>query len=221
MGYHRAGFRVIGVDVEPRPDYPFEVIRADATVFDFSGADAVHGSPPCHDHSSLAGRTGADHGTGWMLSHTLDQFEASGLPYVVENVEGARMPTSIILCGSEFGLGSGGYVLKRHRRFAANFPLDRPGVCACRGIDARGRKIVVGGVYGHSGNRSDGTGRGYKFTRAEAREAMGIDWMSHSALAQAIPPAYTEYIGRQMLAYIRGESAPVEVYQPSIPGLAA
>lgn len=199
-GYMAAGFRVIGVDIVDRHGYPGEFVKADANAFDFSGADAVAGSPPCHDHSALAGRTGADHGTGWMLDHTIERFESSGLPYVVENVEGAKMPTSIILCGTEFGLGAAGRVLKRHRRFAANFPLTRAGVCACRGRRADGSKIRVGGVYGDGGTGQ--MTRGYKFHPADARVAMGIDWMTRRALSQAIPPAYTQHIGKQLMAHL-------------------
>ena len=189
MGYHRAGFDVVGVDRQPQPRYPFEFHQADANEYPLAGFDAVHASPPCHDHSTLRAVTGLDHRTGWMLNHTVQRLLANRVPWVVENVEGARMPAdtySIVLCGSSFGLG-----VRRHRRFATNIllmalPCDHK------------RQGQALGVYGHSGGR-DRPGRGRKATAAQARTAMGIDWMSAYELAQSIPPAYTEYLGRQLI----------------------
>lgn len=126
MGYHRAGFDVVGVDINPQPRYPFQFLRADVTTIGleelvrFVGAIAVHASPPCHDHSDLRSRTGREHGTGWMLAHTREQLEALGLPYVIENVVGAPMRRDLVLCGSMFNLRSGDRILKRHRVFESN-----------------------------------------------------------------------------------------------------
>jgi DNA (cytosine-5)-methyltransferase 1 len=188
-GYFLAGFTVVGVDIEPQPNYPFTFIRADATTYPLDGFDAAHGSPPCNDHSSLSGLVGK-HGTGWMLQHTIDRFRAWGGPWVVENVDRADMPGATILCGTHFGLGAENRVLKRHRKFLTSFELPPAGRCMCTGMP-------VGGVYGHSGGTQR---RGYKFSAATAQHAMGIDWMTHDELAQAIPPAYTEYIGGFMRA---------------------
>jgi DNA (cytosine-5)-methyltransferase 1 len=206
-GYHRAGFEVVGVDNEPHPDYPFEMIVADATTFPLDGFDAYAGSPPCHDHSSLRHGQAAEHGTAWMLAHTIARFRATGRPWVVENVDSADLAGElrIVLCGSQFGLGTvcrdGVYrQLRRHRQFASNVLLLQPGRCRHKGEPI--------GVYGNGGPgrrdragiRAD-TGRraGYQGYRDECPAAMGIDWMKHHDLAQAIPPAYTEYIGHQLL----------------------
>jgi DNA (cytosine-5)-methyltransferase 1 len=190
MGYHQAGFEVVGVDIEPQPRYPFEFHQADAITFPLDGFDVLAGSPPCNDHSSLSTVVGC-HGTAWMLAATVGRFRDAGLPYVVENVDRADLPGELVLCGTQFGLRSGGRWLKRHRRFASNVFLLAPGPCTCSGRP-------IGGVYGTGGRQT--TGGRYKFSRAERPVAMGIDWMSHAELAQAIPPAYTQFVGEQLIA---------------------
>lgn len=203
VGYHRAGFDVVGVDIVDQPNYPFEFHRADAMTFDLAGFDAIHASPPCHDHSNVTGRNrraaGAK-GTGWMLAATVDRLAGLEVPWVVENVETAAMPPSVYrvkLCGSSFGLD-----VRRHRWFASNrFLLAPP--CAhhlqvprFRSLDSRrphGALASVVGVHGHLNYPGE----------KELREAaMGIDWMTTVELAQAIPPAYTSFIGQQMLLAI-------------------
>lgn len=150
MGYHRAGFDVVGVDINPQPHYPFRFIRADVTTLGlpelvkFVGADAVHASPPCHDHSDLRSRTGREHGTGWMLDHMREQLDGLGLPYVIENVVGAPMRRDLVLCGSMFGLESAGRVLKRHRVFEANVCTGMSPIDQCSGR-------LIGGVYVYAG----------------------------------------------------------------------
>lgn len=195
-GYHRAGFdEIVGVDVVPQPRYPFEFVQADATTFPLEGFDAIHASPPCHDKSTLRHISGDD-GTGWMLAATIVRLSASGLPYMIENVAGARPemgPYWVSLCGASFGLRThsdrrGEVVLKRHRLFSSNVGILVP-ECRCRG-----KRII--GVYGHG----DGGGRGWKGSFADRKAVMGIDWMNRDELAQAIPPAYTELIGVQLLA---------------------
>jgi DNA (cytosine-5)-methyltransferase 1 len=194
-GYHDAGFDVVGVDIEPQPNYPYEFVQADALTFPFDGFDAVHASPPCQDHSQLHRNYGApSHGTGWMLAATRERFQRSGLPWVLENVTGAQMPTAFILCGASFGLGASGLDLNRHRQFEVNFPILVP-PCQHR----RGKTI---GVYGNGTNSWHLKKLGRCLSKAEMREAMGIDWMRHAELTQAIPPAYTEFIGEQLLAAI-------------------
>ncbi|MGW3805817.1 hypothetical protein [Micromonospora sp. NPDC005113] len=190
MGYHLAGFEVVGVDIRPQARYPFAFVRSDALTFPLDGFDAVHASPPCHDHSALVSRVGGD-GTGWMLDATLRRLAASGLPWVVEDVEATpRMLGSRILCGSEFGLRAGGRWLRRHHRFASNMLLMGAGGCHCS-------KRPIGGVYGTGGGGQ--MTRGYKFTHAEGAAAMGIDWMTRAELSQAIPQAHTRFIGEQLL----------------------
>lgn len=200
MGYHRAGFEVIGVDIEPQPHYPFTFIQAD--VFEvFSElaalADVIHGSPPCQDHSRMRSITGRDSGTGWMLGEFLRLCRETGKPYVVENVIGSPI-TGTVLCGTMFDLK-----VKRHRVFSTSFDVSP---IACGSHD--------GEFYSPTGhgdpnrrNRSANPhlkGAGYTY---RCRQAMGIDWMNRDELAQAIPPAYTEYIGRHLLATIEGRAA--------------
>lgn len=201
MGYWRAGFDIIGVDIERQPHYPFPFVQGDALAppLDLARADAIHASPPCHDHSTVTGRNrkaNGPHGTGWMLNATLSMVAATGLPFAVENVEGARWPASVYrirLCGSSFGLD-----VRRHRWFATNVAVMAP-PCAhtlqqprFRSLDSRRKTLAaVVGVHGHLNYAGE----------AELRNrAMGIDWMPQDRLAQSIPPAYTEHIGRSLLA---------------------
>jgi DNA (cytosine-5)-methyltransferase 1 len=178
-GYADAGFRVVGIDIEPQPRYPFEFIQADANDYPLDGFDAVHASPPCQDHSVSASLHAGAHGTDWMLDHTIARLRAAGLPYVVENVGGAVMPSALTLCGTVFDLG-----LHRHRRFETSFPLLAP-PCNPAAIRYRGREAEV---FGHHGN-SD-----------RIRAEWGVDWMDRDGIAQCIPPAMTEYLGAALLA---------------------
>lgn len=206
MGYSRAGFEVVGVDIEPQPNYPFEFHQTDA--LDYlrwgienwvdPGFDAIHASPPCQAHSSLKARwKDIDHPD--LVAPTRDLLIETGLPYVIENVVGAPLKNPIVLCGSSFGLG-----VRRHRLFETNWSLMGP-PCAHSlqqpqfDVYEHGRwiKSSVARVYGHGGGKAN--------DRWE--EAMGIDWMAQPELAQAIPPAYTELIGTQLLAHIQQKVA--------------
>lgn len=192
MGYHRAGFDVVGVDLVRRPAYPFTFHLGNADTWPLDGFDAVHASPPCKAHTVLRGqdarnarlfdRDDVDH-----LALTLDRLRWEGVPWVVENVPGAPMPPdAVTYCGSSFGLG-----VRRHRLFASNLFLAPP---PC---DHRRQGRVVS-VHGHPGGRSSRDGRRQP-DLAAWQDAMGIDWLDARALSQAIPPAYTEHIGREML----------------------
>lgn len=206
MGYHLAGFDVVGVDIDPQPHYPFEFMQADAldvlADLDFmSGFDAVAGSPPCQAYTDLAARTGKTYPD--LLAATRERMQATGLPYVIENVEGAPLRAPLWLCGTEFGLKAvtrEGTVrwLRRHRGFETNFFVMGAGGCNCAGKR-------IGGVYGVGGGGPQT--RGHKFRLAEGREAMGIDWMTQAELSQAIPPAYTLHIGEQLLSHIESGRA--------------
>jgi DNA (cytosine-5)-methyltransferase 1 len=195
-GYADAGFDVVGVDIEAQPNYPYKFEKADATTFPFHGFDAVVASPPCTDYSALAALQ-PRHDTAWMLPHMIARFrgELGAVPWVVENVEGAReqMSGALRLCGSEFGLGAAGRILKRHRLFLSNVPLMGAGGCTCAGKPK-------GGVYGNGGGGVQT--RGYKFKAEDSRQAMRIDWMTRSELSNAIPPKYTEFIGEQIMTYL-------------------
>jgi DNA (cytosine-5)-methyltransferase 1 len=200
MGYHRAGFAVTGVDLHPQPHYPFEFHQADALEFVKEHGhefDLIAASPPCHDHSDLAARAGRD-GSGWLLAATRDALIATGKPYVLENVEGAPMRADITLCGSMFGLGAAGFVLARHRLFESNMPLTAP-PDRCAGHQVAN---VHGGGPQNYGTHHRG-GRGIKLNAHDARTAMGIDWfVPRGWVNQAIPPAYTEHIGRQIITHL-------------------
>jgi len=196
MGYHRAGFDVVGVDINPQPHYPFEFHQADALEFPLDGYDAIHASPPCQDHSALAVMH-PTRGTGWMLDATIKRLRDCGRPWVVENVVGPTVRMDgwwFVLCGSQFGLE-----VRRHRRFGSNFLMLPNG---CR----HDLQPLPVDVTGHSEQ-----GRVYRARKAlglppvgivEKREAMGIDWMNRDELAQAIPPAYTQWIGEQLIDHL-------------------
>lgn len=199
MGYHRAGFEVVGVDINPQPNYPFEFWQADAlehlhgVLFGDREYDAVHASPPCQAYSDLRHRTGGAYPD--LVAVTRARVVATGLPYVIENVEGAPLRNPIMLCGSTFGLGANGRQLRRHRLFESNVSIM---AYPCQ---HHGQPI---GVYGTGGGGQ--MTRGYKGTPEEYREAMGIDWATRAEIAQAIPPAYTEHIGLYLMAAIKQEA---------------
>jgi len=196
-GYHRAGFDVVGVDIEPQPRYPFTFYQLDAMTFPLDGFDAIHASPPCQDHMRAPGPSATDHGTGWMLAVTRERLAAQAAPWVIENVPGARMRVDLKLCGCMFGLPQ----LKRERWFETSwheFDLRQP----CQHI---GGSISVTGTG--PGCRGEKERLGRPPGIADWRRAMGIDWMNRSELAQAIPPAYTEYVGRALMASLREAAA--------------
>lgn len=201
-GYYRAGFRVVGVDINNQPHYPFMFTWASALEFlaapwvDLSGFDAIHASPPCQHYSDLAGRNGNAHEHPDLIAHTRELLEWTGLPYVIENVEGAPLREPVTICGTALGLGVDGYRLRRHRLFEANFPLVAP-PCACAN-DARPIIDVSGGGPTHAPRLDGGGGRTYKGTVEQKRRAMGISWMTGGELVEAIPPAYTSLIAPQI-----------------------
>jgi DNA (cytosine-5)-methyltransferase 1 len=206
MGYHRAGFDVVGVDLNPKvgKHYPFEFHQGDALEYLRNHGDrfdAGHASPPCQDHSALSSFT-ADHGTGWMLAATRAALNATGLPWVIENVGRADMPTALVLCGTEFGLTADGWWLARHRRFESNVSLWGAGGCHCSG-----KRIA--GVYGHSDGPVYKAGRkGWSAPTPLARRLLGIDWIDNrDQLAQSIPPAYTQFIGEQIITHLEAVAA--------------
>jgi len=220
MGYHRAGFDVVGVDIASQPRYPFEFRQGDALEYcrlhghEF---DAIHASPPCQAHTSLKTMHNAKRHQD-LVPATRELLQAAGLPYIIENVPGAPLRNAITLCGSMFGLGVDDAELRRHRLFESNVLLLSP-TCAhgkkperigVYGGHVRNRRRVVG-VYGDgvrdSRRKYD---RGVdEFTVDQGREAMGIDWMTITELSQAIPPAYTEYLGRQLLAVVTQQALEV------------
>jgi DNA (cytosine-5)-methyltransferase 1 len=207
VGYQRAGFDVVGVDITPHPDYPFTFIEGDAMEIlagrtFLAGFDVVHASPPCPRYSSVTPAAARmDHPD--LVGPVREALRSWGGVYVIENVPGAPLDHPALLCGGSFGLGTrcrdGVYrMLRRHRLFESNVFLMSAG-CGCDGRE----KI---GVYGDGGGGARSTsaqGGGYKGHPEESRAAMGIDWMRVSKdLSDAIPPAYTQHIGEQLMAHL-------------------
>lgn len=188
MGYYRAGFTVVGVDIEPQPHYPFEFIRADAIEYlrRNDWADVVHASPPCQRYSTMTKRWGRETEHPDLIGEVRDLVRMSGVPYVIENVPGSPLRNFTTLCGSMFGLK-----VRRHRNFESNLPVT-PLLC-----DHLNQGPIVG-VYGNTGGRSNRDGITFGKV-ADWREAMGIEWMTAAELREAIPPAYTEYIGGEIM----------------------
>jgi DNA (cytosine-5)-methyltransferase 1 len=189
MGYHRAGFEVVGVDINPQPHYPFEFHQADAMTFPLDGYDVIHASPPCQSFTAYR-RKG--HGVGDkypnLIPNVRRRLQSSGKPYIIENVPGAPLEHPVTLCGSAFGLD-----IRRHRLFESNRPLAVPG-CDHSWQTPRFpqatnrtnlRRTVEVGVW--------------RIPLEVQQRAMGVDWMTLPELSEAIPPAYTEHIGRQLL----------------------
>lgn len=189
MGYHQAGFEVVGVDINSQPNYPFEFVLGDAMTYPLDGFDLIHASPPCQAYASSFNRwpniKRAD-----LAGPTRERLEAFGTPYVIENVTGASkiIGANLVLCGQMFGLG-----VIRHRAFAI-YPernLIPPFHPKCYGLIKAGLATTVAG---HGGNNVKGRG-----TFALKKKDMGIDWMTTTKeLNESVPPAYTEWIGNQI-----------------------
>jgi DNA (cytosine-5)-methyltransferase 1 len=190
-GYHNAGFDVTGLDVKHGKRYPFTYLRMSieqVTQDMLSEFDVIHASPPCQTFSitkNLRIAQGKSTDKVDWLPYTRDLLQKSGKPYIIENVPGAPLNNPVTLCGSSFGLK-----VRRHRLFESNLPLSGS-VCDHK---AQGRPV---GVYG---SMKDEIPKGGKTAESieQARDAMGIDWMIWSELVEAIPPAYTKYIGLQI-----------------------
>lgn len=192
MGYYRAGFEVVGVDICPQPNYPFSFHLADAIKYSLNGFDVIHASPPCQKHSTLKHLTG--HNYVCFIDPIRQRLKKWDGIWVIENVVGAPLLNPVQICGSVFGLA-----VRRHRLFESNIYLT------CTGCDhaSQPAPIDVSGIGGRRlGARLDGKGGNSRKPRNldEAREAMGISWMTRKELSQAVPPAYTEFLGLQLRA---------------------
>jgi DNA (cytosine-5)-methyltransferase 1 len=199
-GYSRAGFDVMGVDIAPQPRYPFPFVQGDALrpPFDLRDFDAVHASPPCHAFVQWSGinreKWGGLPRHPDLVSDTRALLDRSGRPWVMENVVGAPLRRPVILCGSMFALG-----VRRHRLFEASFPLFCPQPCR----HTRGEVAVYGKLDGRRvWTRRDGTEARAARTLPQAAAAMGIDWMEWDELTQAVPPAFTYYLGLQLMRVV-------------------
>lgn len=199
MGYHRAGFDVTGVDTAPQPRYPFPFIQADA--FEFLGfltaygteVDAVHASPECRDHTPLTSVAGT-RGTAWQLAEIERMLSDCGKPWVIENVAASPLDADVVLCGAMFGLRT-----YRHRKFKSNMPITAPPHPKHAALTAtKQRKAMWDKGWNVSVTGDVGTYVG--------PQAMGIDWMNGNELSQAIPPSYTEHLGKQLMAQLTVDS---------------
>lgn len=202
MGYHRAGFDVVGVDNALMPNYPFERHRGDALEFLAEHGhefDAVHASPPCQASSNLTKGTNAGMTYPQLIPATRAALAATGLPTVMENVQGSDLRRDLILCGEMFGLA-----VIRHRYFEVSFPVTQRQHIPHRGRVAgmRHGEWFTGPYFAVYG---DGGGKG---TVAQWQAAMDIDWTDiRQEIAEAIPPVYTKHIGAQLRAHIEAGRA--------------
>ena len=197
-GYNRAGFEVVGVDIVEQPRYPFEFCHNDAlrhmkrVLAGVESYDAIHASPPCQAFTAY-GRTGCvrdDHPN--LIPETREMLIASGLPYVIENVPGAPLIDPVQICGTGLGIR-----VRRHRLFETNWPL--------RGVPCA-HKRFTDRIFPGSSNRPNGrtvmnVGE-YRVPLATQREVMEMPWSDLYGIAQAIPPAYAEMIGVQLMQLI-------------------
>ncbi len=200
-GYQDAGFYVVGIDKDPQPRYiGDEFIQMDALKFlrrllagEYPRPVMVSASPPCQAYS-ISRNNGCHKDAPKLIEPVRKLLVAVGVPYIIENVKGAPLINPIQICGASFGLGVSGFDLNRHRYFESSISmLSMP--CQHR----RGKTI---GVYGNGTNSWHRDKFGRCITLDEMKRAMGIDWMTRAELTQAIPPAYTAWLGRQILAAI-------------------
>jgi DNA (cytosine-5)-methyltransferase 1 len=203
MGYHLAGFDVVGVDIAPQKRYPFEFIQGDALEYCTKHGhefDVIAGSPPCQQYSVTAPLSVGNHPR--LVETTREAMRATGRPYIIENVPGSPLVNPLKLCGTMFPE----LRVIRHRLFECS-PVVwwPPGQCQHWGRcghfrlrNNQGKRVIQSfencdflSVAGHGYIANDG------------RKAMGIDWMVRKELSQAIPPAYTEWLGRRFLELIQ------------------
>jgi DNA (cytosine-5)-methyltransferase 1 len=227
MGYHRAGFEVVGVDIKPQPHYPFPFILGDAidvltrmlagekflasdgNCYGIDDFNAIHASPPCQAFSTMTNGRWQDRVSEHpkLIEPIRRLLIASGKPYVIENVEGARgeLINPILLCGTMFKLETeAGNQLRRHRYFECSFCYLWTPPCQHNSASAIG-------VYGGGQNparrkrRYKAEGENTDFGIVARSFVMGVDWMTGKELNESIPPAYTEFMGRQLAEHLRAQ----------------
>lgn len=196
VGYHRAGFDVVGVDIADQPHYPYEFYQDDALKYlleHYDKFDAFHASPPCQAFTKAQRIRGNDHPD--FITATRNAFLLIGKPWVIENVPGSPLRKPTTLCGADFGLRT-----YRHRLFESSVKLTRPRCHEPHDAPlAKMGRPPKPGEYMHVVGHFSGV--------REARQAMDIDWMTRDELAESIPPAYAEWIGRQLLDALEYELA--------------
>jgi DNA (cytosine-5)-methyltransferase 1 len=200
MGYHRAGFDVIGVDNKPQPNYPFEFVQADwlpalTTLLLERPIAAIHASPPCQRFSTATSSTGSLDDHLDLVAPVRRRLKRASVPYVIENVSRAPLRRDVLLCGSMFGMA-----VRRHRVFELGgwFLLGAPSCDHKR----QGRTVDVTGNAGGP-DQTDRPGYPIKWRNVDhAREVMGMPWASGTGCTEAIPPADTEFIGGQLIDHL-------------------
>lgn len=192
MGYHQAGFDVVGVDINPQPHYPFEFHQADALTFPLDGFDAIHASPPCQFASRLSHATGRIKDHPNLIPATRARLLAAGVPYAIENVDYAwrELINPVLMCGPALGLE-----VLRHRLFESNRAITGTGCRHVHGGTTTGLYVAF--------RQSCCVARGRKVpprrSETEFKHAMAVGWMTNKEARQAIPPAYTLHLGLQLL----------------------
>lgn len=192
MGYKRAGFEVVGVDKDPQPNYPFEHHVADAIEFVRAHGhefDVIHASPPCQSFTAYR-RRGSGVGDSYedLIPETRAALDEIGRPYVIENVAGSTLRDPVMLCGSSFGLD-----VRRHRYFESNVPLLVP---PC---DHSWQTPRFPPATNRQNLRSTVEIGVWRIPLVTQQRAMGIHWMTLRELSEALPPAFTEFLGAQLL----------------------
>lgn len=212
MGYAQAGFEVTGVDIARQKHFPFSFIQANALDYVLehgSEYNAIHASPPCQKYSAMTRGRWQDREHPDLVALTRLALMWMNKLYIIENVPGAPLHDPIMLCGTMFGLQTPeGSQLRRHRLFEASFPINVK-LLSCRHNDGSAIGVYGGGqhpdrrrpatigVWGHGGGDSHRDGLDH-YKVADRRQVMQIDWMTQKELSQAIPPAYTRFIGEQL-----------------------
>ena len=208
VGYHRAGFDVVGVDIAFQKNYPYEFHQADALAYVTEHGhkfDAIHASPPCQAFSKTRTLHNNEHPD--LVVPTREALQATGKPYIIENVVGAPLLDPLMLCGTEFGMTAldvDGVPLKvlRHRLFESNIPLTRRGECN------HDPSILTASIYGAGGgwtpeHRDSAKRRGGYVPHTDVcRQLLGVDWTTKHELSQVVPPAFTEHLGKQLIQHI-------------------
>ena len=204
MGYFQAGFEVVGVDINHQPRYPFGFIQADVLDLDrefLLSFDVIHASPPCQSYSDLAKRNGNADDWPRLIEPVREILKSTGLPYIIENVEGAPLIEPVMLCGTMFSP----LRVIRHRLFESSVPLKVPPHGRHPLVFTYDKRKAHYGRLDQDSSFVQVTGGG-NCTVSNARAALDIDWMIKNELNESIPPAYTKYLGKQLLRYARKES---------------
>lgn len=206
MGLHWAmpDAEIVGVDIEPQPQYPFTFVQADAMTYSLEGYDFIWASPPCQHYCALKTMPNKREHPD-LIAPVREKLKKSGIPYTIENVFGSPLVGAIMLCGSHFGLESNSFQLRRHRYFESSFIVNSPGPCRHKTLGVYGAKVRnMAEEKRHYALPKATRGKpiGIVLPQKWGLEAMGVNWMKIEEAAEAIPPVYSKYIGQQFLLNI-------------------